>query len=68
MNPTPVTAEMAKAMVDRGEQVTFVDARNPVAWGSSKEKLPHAVRVPVDEVDAHLAEVPRKGVAITYCT
>ena len=55
-------------MIDRGERVVFVDARNPVAWGSSKLKLPGAIRIPVDEVDEHLGEVARDATAISYCT
>jgi rhodanese-related sulfurtransferase len=68
MKPTPVTAMEAKQMLDRGERVAFVDARNPVAWGESKYKLPGAIRMPVDEVDQHLAELPPNGTVITYCT
>lgn len=68
MNPTPVSAAEAKQMLDRGERVVFVDARNPVAWGSSKVKLPGAIRIPVDEVDEHLNEVARDATAISYCT
>jgi rhodanese-related sulfurtransferase len=68
MTPTPISAAEAKAMLDRGDRVTFVDARNSVAWGSSNDKLPGAVRVPVDEVDEHLSEIPRDRMAITYCT
>lgn len=30
MNPTPVSAAEAKQMIDRGERVVFVDARNPL--------------------------------------
>ena len=68
MSATPISADQAKDMIDRGDSIVFVDARNPVAWGSSKEKLPGAVRMPIDEVDAHLGEVPRNATAITYCT
>jgi rhodanese-related sulfurtransferase len=68
MTPNPITAADAKALVDRGESVTFVDARNPTAWESSFQKLPGALRIPVDEFDAHFGEVPRRGVLISYCT
>jgi rhodanese-related sulfurtransferase len=68
MKPTPVSATEAKEMSDRGEDVVFVDARNPVAWGSSNVKLPGAVRIPVDEVDEHVRELPRNATAIAYCT
>ena len=68
MKSTPVSVADAKEMLDRGERVVFVDARNPVAWGSSTVKLPGAVRIPIDEVGEHLGEVSRDGTAITYCT
>ena len=68
MEPTPVSAAEAKEMLDRGDPVVFVDARNPVAWGSSQVKLPGAIRIPADEADEHLNEVPRGSTAIAYCT
>jgi len=68
MKPTPVPPSQAKEMLDRGAGVVFLDARNPVAWGSSTLKLPGAVRLPLDEVDEHLRDLPRGVTAITYCT
>ena len=68
MKPEPVTAGDAKKMLDDGEPIVFVDARNPTAWENSREKLPGAVRIPVDEVAQHLGELPRGALAITYCT
>ena len=68
MSPTPITPAEVKQLRDRGDRMVFVDARNPVAWGSSKVKLPDAIRVPVDEAEGHLGEIPRDGMVITYCT
>jgi rhodanese-related sulfurtransferase len=68
MKPTPVTPSQAKALLDRGDHVVFVDTRNPAAWGSSTVKLPGAVRVPVDEIEEHLDELPKDSTIITYCT
>lgn len=68
MEPTAVSPSTAKEMLERGERIVFVDSRNPVAWGSSAVKLPGAIRMPVDEVDEHLSELPRDSTAITYCT
>jgi rhodanese-related sulfurtransferase len=68
MQPTPISAAEAKQMLDRGEQVAFVDARNAVAWGEATDKLPRAIRVPVDAVDQHMSELPEDGTLITYCT
>ena len=68
MEATRVTAEEVKERMARGEQFTFVDTRNPQAWGEADTKLPEAVRVPADEVDEHLDEIPRDRTVVTYCT
>ena len=68
MEVTRVTAEEIKERMARGEQFTFVDTRNPQAWGAAETKLPGAVRVPADEVAQHLSEIPRDRAIITYCT
>jgi rhodanese-related sulfurtransferase len=68
MTPEPVSAAEAKQLLDSGESIVFVDARNPVAWGSSHQQLPGAVRIPVDEVTQHLGELTPGAIPITYCT
>jgi rhodanese-related sulfurtransferase len=65
---TRVTVDEVKERMDRGEQFAFVDTRNPVAWGESDVKLPGAIRVPADELEQHLDEIPRDRAVITYCT
>jgi rhodanese-related sulfurtransferase len=68
MEATRITTDEVRERMDRGEQFTFVDTRNPVAWGESDEKLPNAIRVPADEVAQHLDEIPKNRAVITYCT
>jgi rhodanese-related sulfurtransferase len=68
MEATRVTVDEVKERMDRGEQFAFLDTRNPKAWSESNEKLPGAIHVLVNEVDKHLAEIPRDRAVITYCT
>ena len=68
MEATRVTVDEVKERMGRGEQFTFVDTRNPVAWGESDVKLPGAIRVPADELEQHLDEIPHDRAVITYCT
>ena len=68
MTPTRVTADAIKTRMDRGEAFTFLDTRNPQAWGASEVKLPGALRVPAEEVEQHLETLPREREIITYCT
>lgn len=68
MEATRITTDEVRERLDRGEQFTFVDTRNPTAWGESDKKLPNALRVSADQVEEHLNEIPRDRAVITYCT
>jgi rhodanese-related sulfurtransferase len=54
--------------IGRGEQFTFIDTRNPVAWAESDTKIPGAIRVPADEVEQRAGTIPRNRPIVTYCT
>ena len=68
METTRITVDEAKARMDRGEPLAFIDCRNSEAWAKASTKLPGAIRVPADEVERHLQEIPRDRVIVTYCT
>lgn len=68
MEVTRITTDEVKERMDRGEQFAFVDTRNPTAWGESDKKLPNAIRVPAEELDQHLDEIPKDRAVLTYCT
>jgi rhodanese-related sulfurtransferase len=72
-NPIPsdvtrITVDDAYGRYERGEPVIFIDSRNPQAWGESNVKLPHAIRIPADDVRSHVVGIPRGKTIITYCT
>ena len=68
MEATRVTVDEVKERMDRGEQFTFLDTRNPTAWAEAETKLPNAIRVPANEVEQHLDQIPRDRTVISYCT
>ena len=68
MEATRVTVDEVKERMDRGEMFTFVDTRNPKAWAEAHTKLPGAIRIPAEEAEQHLNEIPRDRTVITYCT
>ena len=68
MEATRITTDEVRERLERGEQFTFVDTRNPTAWGEAETKLPNALRVPAGEVEQHLDEIPKDRAVITYCT
>jgi rhodanese-related sulfurtransferase len=57
-----------RTILERGEPVTFIDSRTPIAWASSKLKIRGAIRVPIDEVPQHLDTIPRGQQLVVYCT
>ena len=68
MEATRVTVDELKERLNRGEQFAFIDTRNPQAWGEAETKLPEAIRVPADDVERHLDQIPKDRTVITYCT
>ena len=68
MEVTRITVDEVSERLNRGEQFAFVDTRNPTAWGEADQKLPGAIRVPAEEVDNNVNEIPHDRVVITYCT
>lgn len=68
MEATRITVDEVKERLDRGEEFAFVDTRNPKAWAQSEQKLPHAIRVPAEELATHVNEIPKDRAVITYCT
>lgn len=65
---TRVTADEIQERMRRGEPLVFIDARNAQAWGAAQTQLPGAIRVPAEEIEQHLSEIPRDRAIITYCT
>ena len=68
MEATRVTIDEIRERLDRGEEFTFVDARNSQAWSEAQTKLPGAIRVPAEEVEQHLEKLSHERTVITYCT
>ncbi|HEV8131734.1 MAG TPA: rhodanese-like domain-containing protein [Acidobacteriota bacterium] len=68
MQPTKVTIDDIKGRLDRGEPLVFVDTRNPTAWSESDVKLPGAMRVPADQVQQHLRQIPQNCPVVVYCS
>ncbi len=63
-----ITIEDLKRRMDAHEAVTVVDSRALDAWKSSESQIPGSIRLPPDEVDKHLSEIPRDRLVVPYCT
>lgn len=68
MEATRITVDEVRERMERGEEFAFVDTRNPKAWAEADQKLPHAIRVPAEELTSHVNDIPTDRSVITYCT
>ena len=62
----PIPPDRAKQLLDGGEQVLFIDIREPEDF--KRERLPGAVSIPLKELSAQHEKVPRSGRVVLYCT
>lgn len=63
-----ITVDEIRKRMQAGEDFVFLDTRNPHAWAQSDVMISGALRVPVDEVDKHLTEIPKDKPLVAYCT
>ena len=63
-----ITIDELKKRMEAGEDFALIDTRNPQAWAQSDVMLPEAIRVPVDDLEQHLYEIPKNKPIVTYCT
>ena len=62
-----ITAAEVKKRIAAGEEIVFIDARNPQAWAESDVKVPHAIRAS-DNLDEIVSKVPKNDPMVAYCT
>jgi rhodanese-related sulfurtransferase len=63
-----ITVDELRNRMEAGEDFTVIDTRNPQAWEQSSEKLPDAIRIPVDALDQNISRIPKDKPVVAYCT
>ncbi len=63
-----ITPEELKAKLDAGEPIAIVDLRHKLDWLPHPERLPGAIRMAPDEIEARNQEIPRDRDVVLYCT
>lgn len=62
----PIPPARAKSLLDGGEPVIFIDLRAPEEF--KRTRLPGAQSIPLNELQARHAKVPKSGRVVLYCT
>lgn len=63
-----ISKEDVKHRMDSGEQVVFIDVRNPGPWEQAARKIKGAIRIGLKELDQQLGSIPKDKPVVTYCT
>ncbi len=63
-----ITIDELRKRMEAGEDFTIIDTRNPQAWAEANEKIPEAIRVPLDGFEEKLPSIPRDRPIVAYCT
>lgn len=63
-----ITVDEVRRRQNGGEEFGFLDSRNPQAWAESDAKIPGAIRVPLEQLQQHLSEIPKNKPIVAYCT
>lgn len=63
-----ITVDQLKRRIDAGEDFTIVDVRNRNAWAQSDTMIPEAIRIPLDEFEQDLSQIPKTRPVVAYCT
>lgn len=63
-----ITVEELKAKLAKNAPVFIIDSRSPGSYDNSEIKIKGAVRIPMDEVESRLSEIPRDREIVVYCT
>jgi rhodanese-related sulfurtransferase len=68
MEPRRIGVDEVKRRIDSGEAVVFLDSRSDEAHEQADSQIPGSIRVPPNEVESRLDEIPKRGLIVPYCT
>ncbi len=66
--PSRVTIEQVQQWIADGGPFVILDSRSEGAWEADDTRAVGAIRVPPDDVESRLSEIPRNQRILVYCT
>jgi hypothetical protein len=66
--PERITVEELKEKIAKQEPITIIDSRSQGSYDATTTKIKGAIRIPMDDVEARLKEIPKDKAIVVYCT
>ena len=63
-----ITVDELKEKLAKNAPVFIIDSRSQGSYDNSEIKIRGAVRIPADEIEARLKEIPHDREIVVYCT
>jgi 3-mercaptopyruvate sulfurtransferase SseA len=63
-----ITVEELKEKLAKNAPVFIIDSRSQGSYDGSEIKIKGALRIPADEIESRLKEIPRDREIVVYCT
>jgi ABC-type oligopeptide transport system substrate-binding subunit len=63
-----ITVDELKEKLAKNKPVFIIDSRSQGSYDNSEIKIKGAVRIPMDEIEARLKEIPHDREIVVYCT
>lgn len=63
-----ISAAGLRRLLERGENVTVLDVRQPSAYAEYPGSIPGSIRIPPAEIPDRYHELPRDRPIVVYCT
>jgi hypothetical protein len=63
-----ITVDELKEKLAKNVPVFIIDSRSQGSYDNSEIKIKGAVRIPMDEIEARLKEIPHDREIVVYCT
>src|SRR5262245_60846017 len=67
-NPTRITVKGLKRKMDTKEDIVVLDVRSKTAYLGSTVRIKGAVRIPPEELEERMKELPKNKLIVAYCT
>ena len=63
-----IPVEELKEKLAKNEPVFIIDSRSQGSYDATETRIKGAIRIPIDEVESRMAEIPRDKEIVVYCT
>jgi 3-mercaptopyruvate sulfurtransferase SseA len=63
-----ITVAELLALLDKKAQVVIIDSRSESSWEGSDKQIKGSVRIPLDQLDARMNELPKDKEIVIYCS